>query len=413
MNSATNTLRRSAAPAAAGSRRGGAARGLLRLLDRLQLGQLELQHPDGGRSLHGSAAAGQPQAQLRLADWDVLAEIARKGDIALAETFIAGRWHSPDPVAVLRLGLANREALERAIYGSWWGALAARLRHALNRNSRAGSRRNIHAHYDIGNAFYGLWLDETMNYSSALFEGDLARPLADAQRAKVARALAASALPRGGRLLEIGCGWGAVAEAAARDLGAEVVGVTLSTEQLDWARLRLARQGLRADLRLQDYRDIASSDGPFDAIVSIEMFEAVGEAYWDRYFATLKRLLAPGGRACVQSIVIRDELFERYRRSSDFIQQYVFPGGMLPSPAVFRARAERAGLQVVGAHAFGHDYAETLRRWREAFVARLPEVSALGLDERFQRTWLFYLAYCEAAFDEGSCDVLQFTLAHD
>jgi cyclopropane-fatty-acyl-phospholipid synthase len=296
------------------------------------------------------------------------------------------------------------------IYGTWWGRLAYRVRHLLNRNSRHGSRKNIHAHYDIGNPFYRLWLDETMNYSSALFEGDFERPTADAQLAKVRRALREVEIKPGDRLLEVGCGWGALAEAAAGEFGAHVTGVTLSTEQLEFATERLRRHGLaeRSELRLQDYRDIA--DEPFDAIASIEMFEAVGREYWGSYFATLRARLKPGGRACIQTITIRDDLFERYTRSTDFIQQYIFPGGLLPSPEAFRGEARKAGLEVVNELAFGADYAETLRRWRVAFLARDPQVRKLGFDTRFMRIWEFYLAYCEAAFDTGNTNVMQFTL---
>ena len=249
-----------------------------------------------------------------------------------------------------------------------------------------------------------------MNYSSALFQGDYTRSTADAQAAKVRRALNECALQPGQRLLEIGCGWGALAEAAAAEFGAHVTGVTLSREQLEYAHQRLASAGLaaQADLRLQDYRDIA--DGPFDAIASIEMFEAVGREYWGSFFANLHTQLKPGGRACIQTITIRDEHFDRYVRSSDFIQQYIFPGGMLPSPSAFRAEAAKAGLEVVREHAFGPDYAETLRRWRHQFLHQDQQVRQLGFDTRFMRIWEFYLAYCEAAFDTHSTDVIQFTL---
>ncbi|MBY0366709.1 MAG: cyclopropane-fatty-acyl-phospholipid synthase family protein, partial [Burkholderiaceae bacterium] len=285
------------------------------------------------------------------------------------------------------------------------------LRHLLHRNTRAGSRKNIHAHYDLGNDFYKLWLDPTMNYSSAWFAGAAEGSLDAAQGAKMRRALAEAGVGEGSRVLEIGCGWGAVAEVAARDFGARLTGVTLSTEQLAWAQRRLADAGLSADLRLQDYRDI--SDGGYDAVVSIEMFEAVGREYWDGYFRTVHDKLKPGGRACIQSITIRDELFERYVRSTDFIQQYIFPGGLLPSPSQFRAHAEKAGLRVVNELAFGADYAETLRRWREAFLRHEGPVRELGFDTRFLRLWEFYLAYCEAAFAAGNTDVMQFTLVRD
>ncbi len=389
-----------------------AARAALALLPRLQAGTLTVHTPDG--ATHHATGATRPElhATLSVLDWSVFAATMRAGDIGFAEAFMAGEWTTPHLADLLRLLLANREVIAKAIYGSWWGSLLHRVQHALNRNTRSGSRRNISAHYDLGNAFYALWLDDTMNYSSAWFEGDLARPLEQAQAAKLHRAIAATGARPGQRLLEIGCGWGAVAESAARE-GIDVVGLTLSTEQLAWAQARLARAGLpgRADLRLQDYRDVP--DGPFDAIVSIEMFEAVGREYWDAYFQTLHRQLKPGGKACVQAIVIRDDLFDRYATSTDFIQRYVFPGGMLPSTALFAEHAQAAGLRVLDRFAFGADYAETLRRWRHAFLARLDDVRRQGFDDRFIRLWEFYLAYCEAAFDAGNTDVVQFTLQRD
>ena len=390
-----------------------AARAAFRLLERLQVGTLDVQLFDGTQHQFGSGRSDEPRAALRLLDWRVCGATLARGDTGFAESFIAGHWTSPDLAALLRLFIANRDAMEAMFYGRWWGGLWQRLRHALlNRNSRRGSRRNIHAHYDIGNPFYRLWLDETMNYSSAWFDGDPSRPLPLAQHAKVRRALGACGVQPGQRLLEIGCGWGALAECAGSEFGARVVGVTLSDEQLQYARERLQRRGLaeRCELRLQDYRDI--NDGPFDAIASIEMFEAVGREYWGGYFAMLKRQLAAHGRACIQTITIRDDLFERYARSTDFIQQYIFPGGMLPSVERFRAEAERAGLAVVDELRFGSDYAETLRRWRTRFLAQDAAVRRLGFDTRFMRTWEFYLAYCEAAFDGGNTDVVQFTLRH-
>ena len=400
----TSTASPTTLPAAAPA----AARALFRLLGQLRVGTLDMQLPDGSMAHFGTGSA--PRAAIRLHDWSVCAATLKSGDIGFAERFIEGSWHSPDLVALLELFIANREALEAVVYGSWWGSIAYRIKHLLNRNSRRGSRKNIHAHYDIGNPFYRLWLDETMNYSSALFEGDFERPTGEAQAAKVRRALRECALQPGDRLLEIGCGWGALAEAAAGEFGAQVTGVTLSTEQLEFATERLRRHGLtaRGDLRLQDYRDI--DDGPFDAIASIEMFEAVGREYWDSFFTTLRDRLKPGGRACIQTITIRDDLFERYARSTDFIQQYIFPGGLLPSPEAFRREARKAGLEVVNELAFGADYAETLRRWRAAFLARDPQVRRLGFDTRFMRIWEFYLAYCEAAFATGNTDVVQFTL---
>ncbi|WP_203561392.1 SAM-dependent methyltransferase [Ideonella livida] len=388
------------------------ARTLLSLLARLQVGSLDLQAPDGTQ-LHFAGAQPGPRAALRLKDWGVCVDVLRHGDVGFGEAYMAGRWSSPDLAALLRVALANRTVLERAVYGSPWAGLLHRLRHWLNRNSKRGSRRNIQAHYDLGNPFYRLWLDPSMNYSSAWFQGDLGQPLQQAQEAKMRRALDECRLQPGQRVLEIGCGWGAVAECATRDRGLHLTGLTLSTEQLAFAQERLARQGLaaQADLRLQDYRDIPEQG--FDGLVSIEMFEAVGEAYWPGYFATLQRCLKPGGRACIQSITLREDLFDRYRRSTDFIQQYVFPGGMLPTPTAFEAAARRAGLRLERSLAFGPDYAETLRRWRHAFLTQEAQVRQQGYDERFLRLWEFYLAYCEAAFDEGSCNVMQFTLVRD
>ena len=387
-----------------------AGRAVLRLLGGLRHGRLDVQLPDGTQSRFGAADAGGAHAAIRLANWNVCAAVLKTGDIGFAESYIAGDWTTPDLAALMKLFVANRDAVEAAVYGSWWGSLLYRAKHLLNRNSRRGSRKNIHAHYDLGNQFYRLWLDETMNYSSACFDGNLSRGLPDAQRAKVRRALTECGLQSGQRLLEIGCGWGAMAEQAASEFGAQVTGVTLSTEQLSYAQDRLAAAGLddRAELRLQDYRDIA--DEPFDAIASIEMFEAVGREYWPGFFATVRDRLKHGGRACIQSITIRDDLFERYISGTDFIQQYIFPGGLLPSPNQFRAHAQAAGLEVINEVAFGADYAETLRRWRERFLAEETRVRRIGFDTCFMRTWEFYLAYCEAAFEGGNTDVFQFTL---
>ena len=393
-----------------------AARVVLGLLRRLQVGTLDLQLPDGSTARFGQTGeSGQNalRAALRLHDWGVCAAVLKSGDIGFAEGYIDGQWSTPDLTALLKLFIANRELIEGAIYGHWWGRLAYRIRHLLNRNSKANSRKNIQAHYDLGNAFYRLWLDSTMSYSSAWFEGDLGKPMVEAQRAKVKRALNEAGVVADGRsrrVLEIGCGWGGLAEIAASEHGAHVTGVTLSTEQLAWARERMDGASLadRADLRLQDYRDIR--DEPFDAIVSIEMFEAVGREYWPGYFATLNRCLKPGGQACIQTITIHDDLFDRYVKSTDFIQQYIFPGGMLPCDRAFREEARKAGLEVVNALAFGPDYAETLRRWRTDFHAHLHQVQGLGFDQRFQHIWEFYLSYCEAAFDMGNTDVVQYTL---
>lgn len=384
------------------------ARTVLKLLQKLAHGSLTVQLPDGSMQRFGKHSL--PHATLVLHNWTPFSAALKSGDIGFAESFIAGDWSTPNLTELLRVLVKNRAEVEGVIYGTWAGRLLYRVKHLLHRNTKANSQKNIHAHYDLGNAFYKLWLDDTMNYSAAIFDGDLAQPMVQAQHTKVRRALSMAGVKAGDRVLEIGCGWGALAEKATTEFGASLTGVTLSTEQLAFAKERMARLGVsqQADLRLQDYRDI--DDAPFDAICSIEMVEAVGREYWPTYFATVAKLLKPGGRACVQSIVIDDALFDRYVNSTDFIQQYIFPGGCLPCPREFRAQARAAGLEVVDEFAFGHDYGETLKRWRDAFLARRDQVLAGGFDERFIHIWEFYLAYCEAAFMENNIDVVQYTL---
>ncbi|MEN9550422.1 MAG: Cyclopropane-fatty-acyl-phospholipid synthase [Pseudomonadota bacterium] len=385
-----------------------AARRVLQLLEKIEHGTLTVQFPDRSMKIYGNGSL--PHAALSLSNWNVFLASMKSGDIGFAESYIAGDWRTPSLSELLRVMIQNRRVVEDLIYGSWWGRMIYRVRHLLNRNHKANSRKNIHAHYDLGNAFYELWLDSTMNYSSALFQGDFSLSMQEAQHAKVRRALQATDVTQGSRVLEIGCGWGALAEMATMEMGAHVTGVTLSTEQLAFANARMKWNGKadQADLRLQDYRDI--DDGPYDAVCSIEMIEAVGQEYWPTYFQAISKLLKPGGKACVQSIVIDDALFDRYVKSTDFIQQYIFPGGCLPSPTEFRRQAELAGLKVIDELKFGPDYAETLRRWRHDFMAQESQVLTLGFDNKFLRTWEFYLAYCEAAFDEANTDVIQFTL---
>lgn len=382
------------------------ARFVLKLLKQLKHGSLHLEFPDGQSAHFGDDSY---PITLRLHDWSMCHAVLKSGDIGFAETFIAGGWTTDNLTGLIELLIRNRQAIESLIYGNRWGSLLYRLRHLFNRNSRTGSRKNIHAHYDIGNDFYRLWLDPSMTYSSALFSHHPEETLHHAQTAKYRRIVEQLRLRAGDRVLEIGCGWGGFAEFAAKDAHVHVTGLTLSTEQLNYAQQRLADAGVaaQAELRLQDYRD---SVGQYDAIASIEMFEAVGEAYWPTYFACLARNLKPGGRACIQTIVIADELFERYRSGTDFIQQYIFPGGMLPSPSVFRALAAKHGLRVVDELAFGLDYARTLVEWRIAFKDQLGSVRAQGFDDRFLHTWEFYLCYCEAAFRTANTNVMHFTL---
>ena len=388
-----------------------AARATLKLLMRLKHGTLMVKLPDGSVQRFGSGE--QPMASLHLLNWNVCTAALKSGDIGFAESYIAGDWTTPHLTELLRVFILNRKEVEDVIYGTWLGRFAYRVKHLLNRNTKANSQKNIHAHYDLGNAFYELWLDGTMNYSSAIFDTP-ETSMVDAQHAKVRRALRMARVEPGSRVLEIGCGWGALAEKATLEFGASVVGVTLSTEQLAWANKRMQQAGVaeRADLRLQDYRDIGktSADEPFDAICSIEMVEAVGREYWPEYFQTVHRLLKPGGYACIQSIVIADDLFERYLTSTDFIQQYIFPGGCLPCPKEFRAQAVKAGFEVVDEFSFGQDYARTLELWHEQFVAQQAHVMQLGFDTKFIRIWEFYLAYCEAAFRQANTDVVQYTL---
>jgi len=374
---------------------------VLALLEKLQGGMLEVRLPDGSNRLFG---AGEHGVTLQVHDEAMFSQVLARGDIGLAEAYLDGHWDSPDVTGLLTLLARNREVLKKAVYGSWRNLLAARAHHWLNSNSRAGSKRNIMAHYDLGNDFYKLWLDPGMSYSSALYRAVDGDDLETAQRAKYRRILRRLHADPGQSVLEIGCGWGGFAEIAVEE-GLQVTGLTLSPAQLEWAQKRVPQ----ADLRLQDYRDTSER---FDHVVSIEMFEAVGERWWPTYFKTIARALKPGGRAVVQSITIRDDLFADYRKGTDFIQQYVFPGGMLPSRTAFRAAAARQGLVVRGEYAFGADYARTLGEWRRAFEANWPQIAALGFDEQFRRLWRLYLSYCEAAFLAGNIDVVHFELAH-
>ncbi len=376
-------------------------RTVFRMLEKLDNGRLEVRLPDGASALFGE---GEPGVVLHVHDEAMFGRVLARGDIGLAEAYLDGQWDSPDITALLGLLARNREALKKAVYGSWRQLLAARVRHWLNRNSRAGSRRNIMAHYDLGNDFYRLWLDDTMSYSAAIYHEADDGSLRGAQQAKYGRILDRLQARAGERVLEIGCGWGGFAEMAAAR-GIDITGLTLSPAQLAWAQARVPG----ADLRLQDYRDLNER---FDHVVSIEMFEAVGERWWPSYFETLAASLKPGGKAVVQSITIHDALFADYRKGTDFIQQYIFPGGMLPSRSAFRAQAAKAGLKVSDEFAFGHDYARTLAEWRSSFEQRWPEIQKLGFDDTFRRLWRMYLCYCEAGFLAGNIDVVQFELTH-
>ena len=355
--------------------------------------------PDGNIFLFGN---GSQSVALHIYDESVFSTVMARGDIGFAEGYLNGSWDCSDLRALLSLLVSNREHLKRAVYGSWKSLLAARLRHLANRNSRHGSKKNIMAHYDLGNDFYRLWLDESMSYSAAIFKPG--QSLKEAQWSKYQRILDKLDAKAGCRVLEVDCGWGGFALQAINQ-GLDVTGVTLSPAQLQWAR----QTAPDADLRLQDYRDI---DEQFDYLVSIEMFEAVGERWWPSYFKMLSRALKDSGKAVVQTITIHEDLFKSYRRSTDFIQQYIFPGGMLPSRPAFRKAAARYGLRVVDEYAFGKDYAKTLAAWRDRFEQNWSSIESLGFDSEFRKLWNFYLAYCQTAFEQKNIDVVQFELRH-
>ncbi len=379
----------------------------LEMLDRLEGGAVAIELPGGLCLRVGSGALA---AHLVVRDHGVFDEVLAHGDIGFSECWMAGRWETDDLAALLTLLARNRSVLAAGIYGRVLRLLGHRLRHLLRANTRRGARRNIEKHYDLGNNFYSLWLDQSMTYSAALFAAP-DEALEQAQLRKYRRILEQAGARPGERILEIGSGWGGFAEVAATEFGCHVLGLTLSPAQLAFARERALRGGFadRADFQLCDYRDIG---GQYDHVVSIEMIEAVGERYWPAYFAQLAARLKPGGRAVVQAITIADSLFARYRRGTDFIQRHIFPGGMLLSPATIAREAARAGLAVTADLAFGRDYARTLVRWRDVFEARRDAVREMGFDERFVRMWRFYLSYCEAGFMSGDVDVHQYVFEH-
>nr|WP_313103768.1 cyclopropane-fatty-acyl-phospholipid synthase family protein [Brevundimonas sp.] len=383
---------------------------LLRLLSaNWTWGRLTLVLPDGRRHQLTGQTPGKA-AILNIRDPRFAARVLKSGDIGFAEGYMAGEWDTPDLALLLETLVNNYENIRRLFDGNPLMNLVHWVGHRLNRNTRRGSRRNIHAHYDLGNAFYGAWLDPSMTYSSARFE-TAGQGLQDAQRAKYASLARIMDLRPGHRVLEIGCGWGGFAEFAAREIGAMVTGVTISGEQHDYARRRLFEAGLaeRADIRLIDYRDV---EGRFDRVASIEMFEAVGREYWPTYFQKLHDVLTPDGRAGLQIITIQDELFDEYDARTDFIQKYVFPGGCLPSEARMAPDISSAGLVEAGIVRFGGDYAETLAEWTRRFESAWGEIvrTEASFDERFRRLWRFYLAYCEAGFRSGRTDVIQMAL---
>lgn len=373
------------------------------VLSRLECGTLHFVAPSGDVHIAKGANPG-PTARFAIRDWSVLRRILQRGDIALGEDYVDDAWETDSIENLVSLFLLNMEALERYANGRFFSRMALVISDRfVRRNSIEGSKRNIVAHYDVGNEFYKLWLDRSMTYSSALF-GGRTENLEEAQQNKYDRILERIA-KRGQSILEIGCGWGGFAERALA-YGQKVTGVTISPSQYRYATERLKGA---AEIILDDYRKVR---GKFDNIVSIEMFEAVGEDYWPQYFQTVAERLKVGGRAIIQTITIRDELFASYRLRSDFIRHYVFPGGMLPSLQRFREEAEKAGLKVVDQFAFGKDYARTLRQWSRQMSEQSGEIKTMGHDDRFLRNWQYYLNICAAAFNVGRTDVVQVELVH-
>lgn len=384
---------------------------LLKRMDAgLACGSIEGHLPGGEVVLLGGREPG-PDAVVFLNDWNGLLRVVRGGSIGLYEAWAAGEWSSPDPVQLFDLFMRNRQTLGRLARPGEILRRAGAIANWRSRNSRAGSRRNIEYHYDLGNDFYASWLDETMSYSSAMFDDTAdatCENLPAAQRRKNKALLARLDLTDGTSLLEIGCGWGGLAEQALQQADIAYHGVTLSLEQKGYADARLSQYGEKARVTITDYREI---DAQYDAIASVEMVEAVGQQYWPDYLSAIARALKPGGRAAIQYIAIADEIFEEYARSQDFIQRYIFPGGMLLSESRFRALADKHGLEWQDAHHFGLDYAETLRLWRLNFEAAIDEAALpAGFDEKFVKLWQFYLMYCEGGFRGGGIDVAQVTL---
>ncbi len=375
---------------------------LFNALDNLESGTLELVTPDGKTRVFGGKKPGE-KAKIELRDWRVVSNMMKKGDIGFAEDYRAGLWESDDLTALTMLGLKNKKAMDKMILGSQVFRSISNFSYLLRLNTLKGSKKNIHAHYDLGNDFYQLWLDQTMTYSSAIFEKD--GDLVSAQKRKYDR-LIDGLQDNSGTLLEIGCGWGGFAERAINKGDFEVKGITLSEEQHDYAQHRL---GSNAKIVLEDYRH---QQGKFNNIVSIEMFEAVGERYWPTYFRKLKDLLEQNGRAMIQTITMNERDFPRYRKGGDFIRSYIFPGGMLPSASRFKQEAEKAGLKTGEMFNFGLDYARTLELWLNQFDQKIKQIKSLGYDDEFIRMWRFYLAACEAGFKAGHTDVMQVELRH-
>lgn len=370
-------------------------------------GRLDMVLPDS-RIFRAEGAGQGPVAEIHIHNVDVFARLIREGDLGFCEAYLDGWWSTPDLQAFLDLVHAGNDDIYDGFLGLKIARAYERFRFWLQSNSKSQARKNISYHYDLGNDFYKLWLDDTMTYSSALFQTGQ-ESLEAAQIAKYASMVDQMGAQPGDHILEIGCGWGGFAEYAARERGLKVTGLTISREQHDYAVDRIARAGLsdQVEIKMQDYRD---ETGVYDGIASIEMFEAVGEKYWPVYFKTLRDRLKPGKQATLQIITVQHPRWQIYRNTVDFIQKYIFPGGMLPSPVVLREEVQKAGLEVAGSIEFGESYSQTLRRWYDTFNDRWDEVAALGFDDRFRRMWNFYLTSCAATFHFRNCDVTQITV---
>ena len=379
---------------------------VISVLSKIKIGQMTLTLPDG--SVHVLGPGGNPEAAMTINRWRAVRRLLTQGDMGFVESYLDGDWDSVDPSNVVELAVVNRPTTKTNELEGFWHRILNRIAHTRRANTKRGAKKNIAAHYDLGNEFYRRWLDPTMTYSSAYFTAD-DQPLDQAQTEKYRRIADMLRLQPDHSLLEVGFGWGGFAEYAAKEYGCRVTGLTLSQEQLKFARERMQKAGLadRVDLRLQDYRDV---NDQFDRIVSIEMFEAVGEDNWPQYFDMVRNSLVQGGEAALQIITIDESLFSRYRCGADFIQRYIFPGGMLPSVSALKNEIGRARLQLADVTTFGESYAKTLLQWRERFVSAWSEIEPLGFDERFRRMWEMYLAYCEGGFRAKSIDVGQFKL---
>jgi cyclopropane-fatty-acyl-phospholipid synthase len=378
-----------------------ADRWIARLLRSFKIGHLTIETPSGAR-LEGKGEIDGPRATLVLHRWRTMRRLMFGGDVGFAEAYIDGDWSTPDLATLIEFAALNESGFSEVTAGRRITRLLHRIKHLLRSNTKRGSRRNIEAHYDLGNDFYKLWLDPSMTYSSALY-ASAKQSLEDAQENKLSRIMDLLSLKGGERVLEIGCGWGRLAERLSIERDAEVTGLTLSPSQLAIAQERLRKAGAsKSELRLQDYRDVTEK---FDRVVSIEMIEAVGEKYWPAYFGKIADVLKPGGRAVLQVITIANERFDFYRKNADFIQRYIFPGGMLPSPAVMLDQIKQAGMQFTSLENFGESYARTLNEWNKRFQRVWPEIEAMGYSRRFKRTWEYYLAYCEGGFRSKAIDV--------